>query len=279
MANGINRDGLICIFGVLQFKKMSRAALVTGASRGIGKAIALQLAKDGYNVAITDLAVQKDLAYETVEEIKRLGVNSVFVEADSSKRDQVFRAVNETHKAFGTFNTIVNNAGIAQVAPVTDITAEDLQKITNINIGGVLWGIQAAAAKFKEQGSGGKIINACSIVSHEAFPILGAYSATKFAVKALTQSAARELAPQKISVNGYCPGIVLTPMWDLIDSKFADLTGAAPGATLKKYIEGIALGRGSEPKDISDLVSFLASEKADYITGQAIVVDGGIVYP
>jgi meso-butanediol dehydrogenase/(S,S)-butanediol dehydrogenase/diacetyl reductase len=258
---------------------MSRSALVTGASRGIGKAIALQLAKDGYNVAITDLAIQRDLAQETVAEISKFGVKSLFVEADSSKRDQVFKAVDLTYKEFGSFNTIVNNAGIAQVAAITDITEDELRKVTDINVGGVLWGIQAAAKKFNELGTGGKIINGCSIVSHTAFPLLGAYSASKFAVKGLTQAAAKELARKKITVNGYCPGIVLTPMWDLIDSKMAEATGVEPGVTLQSYIDGIALGRGSEPQDIANLISFLASEKADYITGQSLVVDGGIVFP
>ncbi|KAH3681752.1 hypothetical protein WICPIJ_007270 [Wickerhamomyces pijperi] len=255
-----------------------RTALVTGASRGIGKGIALQLAKDGYQVAITDLPQQRDEALETVKEIEQLGVRAHFVEADSSNREQVFKAVNETYKTLGSFNTIVNNAGIASVEPLADITEEMMNRINRVNINGVLWGIQAAAKQFESTNQGGKIINACSIVGHDAFAMLGAYSTTKFAVRGLTQAAAKELAPKKITVNAYCPGIVLTPMWDLIDEKLGAYHNVPRGETVKKFIDSIALGRGSNPQDIANLVSFLGSEKSDYITGQSIVVDGGIVF-
>ncbi|KAH3672670.1 hypothetical protein WICMUC_004188 [Wickerhamomyces mucosus] len=256
----------------------SRTALVTGASRGIGKAIALQLAKDGYNVAITDLPQQRNEALNTVKELEKLNVRSHFIEADSSKRDQVFNAVNETTEKLGGFNTIVNNAGIASVEPLLEVTEEKLDRLNKININGVLWGIQAAAKQFEKLGHGGKIINASSIVSHESFELLGLYSASKFAVRGLTQAAAKELARKKITVNAYCPGIVLTPMWDLIDEKLGAINGVPKGESVKKYIDGILLGRGSEPQDIANLVSFLGSEKSDYITGQSIIVDGGIVF-
>lgn len=255
-----------------------RTALVTGASRGIGKGIALQLAKDGYQIAITDLPHQQAEALETVKEIEQLGVRAHFIAADSSNREQVFRAVNEAYQTLGSFNTIVNNAGIASVQPLLEVTEEDINKINKVNINGLLWGIQAAAKQFESLNQPGKIINACSIAGHNAFPMLGIYSSTKFAVRALTQVAAKELAPKKITVNAYCPGIVLTPMWDLIDEKMGEYHGIPKGETVKKYIEGIALGRGSVPQDIANLVSFLGSEKSDYITGQSIVVDGGIVY-
>ncbi|CDR44754.1 CYFA0S15e02410g1_1 [Cyberlindnera fabianii] len=255
-----------------------RTALVTGASRGIGKAIALQLAHDGYQVAITDLASQKDQAMATVEELKKISNNAIFVEANSAKRDDIFNAVNQTHKQLGGFNTIVNNAGICQVTPLVEATEADLLAITQINLGGVLWGIQAAATKFDELGHGGKIISAASVAAHNAFEMLSLYSASKWAVRGLNQAAAKELATRNITVNTYCPGIVLTPMWDLIDEKMGEYAGVPKGDTVKKYIENIALGRGSQPQDIADLVSFLASPKSDYITGQSIVVDGGIVY-
>lgn len=257
---------------------MSRTALVTGAAQGIGKAIALQLAKDGYQVAITDLPFQESKALETVESIKKIGKNSIFIPTDSSNRGEIFQAVEKTYKELGGFNTIVNNAGIAQISPVVDILPRDLEKITNINIGGTIWGIQAATKKFEELKQPGKIINAGSIASHQGFGVLGLYSASKFAVKGITQAAAKELASRSITVNAYCPGIVLTPMWDLIDSKMGEYTGVAKGETLKKYIEGIALGRGEQPQDVANLVSFLASEKANYITGQSYLVDGGLVY-
>ena len=256
---------------------MSRVALVTGGARGIGKAIAVQLAKDGYKVAITGSS-QEELGWQTVEELKQLGTDATFIKADSGVREQVFNAVEETYKQLGGFDVIVNNAGIVQVAPLEEVTPADLEKINNINIGGVLWGIQAAAKKFQELNQPGKIINAASVAGHTAFEMMGAYSATKFAVRGLTQAAAKELASKKITVNSYCPGIVLTPMWDLIDQKMGDYAGVPKGATVKKYIGNIALGRGEQPEDVAGLVSFLADEKSNYITGQNINVDGGIVY-
>lgn len=257
---------------------MSRVALVTGAAQGIGKAIAIQLAKDGYHVAITDLPVQKSLAQQTVKEIEALGRKALFIESDSSKRQSCFDAVDITHKELGGFNTIVNNAGIASVAKLLEVDEAQLEKVNNVNIGGTLWGIQAAASKFIELNQPGKIINACSIAGNQGYPALGVYCASKFAVKGLTQTAAKEFASKKITVNSYCPGVVLTPMWDLIDEKMGEISGVPKGVSLAQFISGIALGRGSVPQDVANLCSFLASEKADYITGQSILVDGGIVY-
>lgn len=142
----------------------------------------------------------------------------------------------------------------------------------------MLWGIQAAAAKFQARKQKGKIINAASIAAHDGFAMLGVYSATKFAVRGLTQAAAKEYASAGITVNAYCPGIVGTDMWVEIDERFAALTGAPKGETYKKYVEGIALGRAQTPDDVASLVSFLAGPDSDYITGQAILTDGGIVY-
>lgn len=171
-----------------------RTALVTGAAQGIGKAIALQLAKDGYQVAITDLPFQEAKGLEIVKSIEKLGSKAIFIPTDSSNRDEVFRAVDLTYEKFGSFNTIVNNAGIAQISPVVEVQPEDLEKISKVNIGGVIWGIQAAAKKFEELKQPGKIINAGSIASHQGFGMLGLYSSSKFAVRGITQAAAKELA-------------------------------------------------------------------------------------
>jgi meso-butanediol dehydrogenase/(S,S)-butanediol dehydrogenase/diacetyl reductase len=165
-----------------------------------------------------------------------------------------------------------------QVQPLADVTPEEVDRILKINVQGVLWGIQAAAKKFKERTTKGKIISASSIAGHEGFPMLGVYAATKFAVRALTQAAARELASDGITVNAYCPGIVGTDMWVEIDRRFAELTGAEIGATYKKYVEGIALGRASTPEDVAAFVSFLAGPDSDYMTGQAPLIDGGMVF-
>ncbi|MBJ3776898.1 acetoin reductase [Acuticoccus mangrovi] len=253
-----------------------KTALVTGASQGIGRGIALRLAKDGANVALVDIKADK---LETVRgEAEALGVKATTFVADVSKRDEVHAAVDHAETALGGFDVMVNNAGIAQVKPLADVTPEDTDRIYNININGVLWGIQAAAQKFIDRGHKGKIINASSIAGHDGFAMLGVYSATKFAVRALTQAAAKEYASRGITVNAYCPGIVGTDMWVEIDERFAEITGAAKGETYKKYVEGIALGRAETPDDVAALVAFLAGDDSDYITGQAILTDGGMVY-
>lgn len=250
--------------------------LVTGAGQGIGRGIALRLAQDGADVALVD--VKADKLAGVAKEIEALGRKATTFVADVSQRDQVYAAIDHAEKTLGGFDVIVNNAGIAQVKPLADVLPEDLERIYRINVNGVVWGIQAAAAKFKARGHKGKIINASSIAGHDGFALLGIYSSTKFAVRALTQAAAKEYASAGITVNAYCPGIVGTDMWVEIDERFSELTGAPKGATYKKFVEGIALGRPQTPEDVAALVAFLASNDADYITGQAILTDGGIVY-
>lgn len=253
-----------------------RVVLVTGASQGIGRAIALRLARDGANVGLVDLKGEKLADVE--KEVEALGAKAVSVVADVSRRDEVFGAVQQVEKELGGFDAIVNNAGIAQVKPLADVLPEDLERIFRVNVDSVVWGIQAAATMFKARGTKGKIINASSAAGHEGFPMVGVYSATKFAVRALTQAAAKEYASAGITVNAYCPGIVGTDMWVEIDERFSQLTGAPKGETYKKYVEGIALGRAQTPEDVAALVAFLCSDDADYITGQAILTDGGLVY-
>lgn len=252
------------------------AVLVTGAGQGIGRAIALRLANDGHDIALADL--NEDKISDVADEVRRTGTKATTFVADVSDRDQVFAAVEHTHEALGGFGVIVNNAGIAQVAPLDDVRPEDVAKIWAVNVDGVLWGIQSAAAKFKALGRKGKIINASSIAGHDGFAMLGVYSATKFAVRALTQAAAKEYAADGITVNAYCPGVVGTDMWVTIDKRFAELTGAAEGETYDKFVGGIALGRAQTPEDVAAFVSYLAGPDSDYMTGQAPLIDGGLVY-
>ncbi|EPU0813117.1 diacetyl reductase [Morganella morganii] len=253
-----------------------KVILVTGAAQGIGRGIALRLAKEGADIALVDLK-EEGLA-KVKKEVEALGGKAATFTADISQRDQVFSVVDKAEKALGGFDVMVNNAGIAQVKAIEDVLPEDMDRIFRINVDGTMWGIQAAAAKFKARGQKGKIINASSIAGHDGFALLGVYSATKFAVRALTQAAAKEFASSGITVNAYCPGIVGTDMWVEIDERFSEITGAPKGETYKKYVDGIALGRAQTPDDVAALVSFLASDDSDYITGQAILTDGGIVY-
>ena len=221
----------------------NKVALITGAGQGIGRAIALKLAKDGAAIAILDLNEEK--MNSVAEEVRQLGRKAITIRADISKQSELFAAVDRTERELGGFDIIVNNAGIANIASILEIKPEDADKILKVNIEGVLWGIQAAAKKFKERKQKGKIINAASIAGHDGFALLGIYSATKFAVRGLTQAAAKELAGDGITVNAYCPGIVGTDMWVEIDKKMSEITGAKIGATYDKYVEGIALGRAA----------------------------------
>lgn len=253
-----------------------KVVLITGAGQGIGRAIALRLAKDGAHIAIVD--VNDETTNTVADKVKKLGRKATTFKADVTKRDDVYAAIEHAEKALGGFDVMINNAGIAQVQPLADVTPEEVDKILKVNVNGVLWGIQAAAKKFQQRKQKGKIINAASIAGHDGFAMLGVYSATKFAVRALTQVAAQEYANAGITVNAYCPGIVGTDMWVEIDKRFAELTGAAVGATYDKYVEGIALGRAQTPEDVAAFVSFLAGPDSDYMTGQAPLIDGGLVY-
>ena len=253
-----------------------KVALVTGAGQGIGKAIALRLAKDGFAGAVVDY--NSDTAGQVAQEIRHHGGNAIALTADVSNRDQVFDAVRTAHKQLGGFHVIVNNAGIAPTTLIEDITPEIVDKVYNINVKGVIWGIQAAVEAFKAQGQGGKIINAASQAGHVGNPELAVYSSSKFAVRGLTQTAARDLAPLGITVNAYCPGIVKTPMWAEIDRQISEAAGKPLGYGTAEFAKRITLGRLSEPEDVAACVSYLAGPDSDYMTGQALLIDGGMVF-
>lgn len=254
----------------------TKVALVTGSGQGIGKAIALRLAKDGFAVAVADYNSQT--ARQVADEIASAGGKAIAVTVDVSKRDQVMAAVDQARKELGGFDVIVNNAGVAPTTPIEEITAEMVDKVYDINVKGVIWGMQAAIQAFKAEGHGGKIINACSQAGHVGNPELAIYSSSKFAVRGLTQTAARDLAPLGITVNAYCPGIVKTPMWEEIDRQVSEAAGKPLGYGTAEFAKRITLGRLSEPEDVSACVSFLAGPDSNYMTGQSLLIDGGMVF-
>ncbi|WP_025690337.1 (S)-acetoin forming diacetyl reductase [Paenibacillus zanthoxyli] len=253
-----------------------KVALVTGGGQGIGRATALRLSQDGFAVAVVDL--NEDNAKKVAGEIESAGGRSLALKADVSNRDQVFAAVDETAAKLGGFDVIVNNAGIAPVKMLEEVTVEDLDKVFHINVASVIWGIQAATAKLKELGHGGKIVNASSQAGHVGNASLSVYSASKFAVRSLTQTAAQELAKYGITVNAYCPGIVQTPMWGSIDKQITSSKGESEGEATKEFGSKITLGRLSTPEDVAAFVSFLAGPDSDYMTGQSPLIDGGMVF-
>lgn len=256
---------------------MIKSIAITGGSRGIGRAISLKLAKDGYNIAIGDLQNTENDALSVVDEIKKLGQKAIYVPTDVSKKNDVLNLVRTTEGNFGGFDVMINNAGICKVEPLLNLSGSDIDDHINVNVKGVLYGIQAASEVFIKNHTKGKIINAASIAAHVGVPTLGAYSASKFAVKSLTQSAAQELAKYDITVNAYCPGPVSTGMFDDIIESTRKL-GATKGEAEKNHLSSVALGRMAYPEDVAGLVSFLVNDNSNFITGQSIVVDGGIIY-
>ncbi|WP_241613402.1 (S)-acetoin forming diacetyl reductase [Rosenbergiella epipactidis] len=253
-----------------------RVALVTGAGQGIGEAIALRLSRDGFAVAVVDLDAQA--AASVCNKIEQAGGKALAIQADVADREQVFSAVQHTQRTFGGFDVIVNNAGIAPSTPIESITEDIVDKVYNINVKGVIWGMQAAIEAFKQLGHGGKIINASSQAGHVGNPELAVYSSSKFAVRGLTQTAARDLAPLGITVNAYCPGIVKTPMWQRIDKEISAAAGQPEGYGTEQFAKRITLGRLSEADDVAACVSYLAGPDANYMTGQSLLIDGGMVF-
>jgi NAD(P)-dependent dehydrogenase (short-subunit alcohol dehydrogenase family) len=275
------------------FQQINHRSLILRLS---GKAIALRLANDGYDVCINDIEANKSGCDEVVKEIQQLGRNAFAYTADVSKLNEVQDMVKASVSELGPLNTMIANAGIAQVKALLDLTEQDLKRMFDVNgkcflsldivfnywsrsVFGVYNCYTTAAKQMISQGSGGKILWAASIVAFKPFALLSHYSASKWAVRGLTQAFAMEMATHKITVNAYAPGIVGTAMWDLIDEKLGEVSGAKKGDTIKKYTnELIALGRTSVPEDVSNTVSFLASKDSDYMTGQTIVIDGGIIF-
>jgi len=251
-------------------------AVVTGAAQGIGRSIALRLAADGADIAVID--INGDQAQAVVDEIAALGRRAIAVTADVSDRDQVFAAVDRTRSELGSLDVMVNNAGTVQVEPLLDVTPENFKHILAVNLESVMWGTQAAAQSFVETGTKGAIINASAGAGHEGFGMLSAYCATKFGIRALTQAAAKEFGTHGITVNAYCPGIVDTSMWIKVDEEFARHSGVAKGATFDQFVSMITLGRAETPEDVAGLVSYLASQDGRYMTGQSLIIDGGILY-
>ena len=256
---------------------MNKVAIVTGSAGGLGEAIAERLAKDGFKVVLHD--IQEDVLKNTEKRFKDLGYEVASFTGDVSKKEDQQNLVKFAVNTFGQLDVFVNNAGVDAVTPFEEIDEAQLNKLFNINVFGTVFGTQAAVEQFKKQNSKGKVINACSIAGHESYEMLATYSATKHAVRSFTQSAAKEFAKDHITVNAYCPGVAKTSMWDRIDEAMVRYNDdMQPGDAWEEFTSAIKLGRYQEPKDVANLVSFLASEDADYITGQAILTDGGLVY-
>ncbi len=238
----------------------NKVAVVTGAGQGIGLGIALALAGEGCNVVIGDIDLAG--AKEVATEAEKLGVEAISVACDVSKKGEVDNLFAETIKKFGRLDILVNNAGIFPFVAFADMKEADWDKVMMVNLKSVFLCSEAA---IKEMKTGGKIVNISSIASLVGFEGLVHYCASKGGINGFTRALALELAGKKINVNAVAPGAIETP-------------GASAGATeesKKGTISMIPWGRMGTPDDIAQAVVFLSSDKADYITGQVLVVDGG----
>ncbi|GAA3678558.1 meso-butanediol dehydrogenase/(S,S)-butanediol dehydrogenase/diacetyl reductase [Yimella lutea] len=251
---------------------------ITGAARGIGKSIANRLASDGHDLVVSDLPSMSDALEATAEELRAHGGKVVAATGDVSSADDVRRLVATTGDELGSLDVMVANAGIAQTKALLEVTPEEYDRVHAVNGRGVFLCYTEAAKQMISQGNGGKIIGAASIAAHKGFPLLGVYCSSKFAVRALTQSAAQEWAEHGITVNAYCPGIVDTTMWEEIDRDLGAINNVGKGESMKAMAAGIALGRVSTGDDVAKLVSYLAGPDSDYMTGQSVLVDGGMVF-
>lgn len=254
-----------------------RVVVITGSAQGLGKGIAEKLGEQGYKVVLSD--INEEILNGTLEEFKGRNFEVTALVADVTQQQDHEALVKHAVDTFGKLDVYINNAGVeGEVEEIEKINPDNVDFVLNVNVKGVLFGIQAAAKQLKQQGHGGTIINAASIAGHEGFDFLATYSASKFAVRGLTQVASKELAKDNITVNAYCPGIATTGMWDRLDEKFMEVLGTKKGEALEQFASTISLGRTQVPADVANLVAFLASVDANYITGQAIITDGGMVY-
>ncbi len=237
-----------------------KTAIVTGAKQGIGKGIALLLAKNKYNVVVADLDLAACL--QVVKEIKKIGGDALAIKCDVSKKSEVKALIDQTVKKFKQVDVLVNNAGIFPFVPFAKMTEADWDKVMNVNVKSVYYTCQAALPVMPK---GGHIINISSIASVVGFAGLTHYCTSKGALNAMVRALALEVADRNITVNNVAPGAITTP----------GASSAANEETIKQTVAMIPLARMGQPEDIAGAVVFLASPQASYITGQTIVVDGG----
>lgn len=253
-----------------------KSVLITGSAQGIGKAIALRLAEEGAQITVADMNLE--LASEVVEEIKRKGGQAIAVKVDVADRAQVKSCIDETVKTFGKLDVIFNNAGFNKPMKFLEVTEENWNAIMRVNALGTFLCMQEAAKQMIKQGHGGKIINTTSMSGRQSFPNFTPYSASKFAVNSLIQAGARELsAAYDITVNGFGPGVVSTKLWDGLNKDLYALGASrTEDSAIDEFSETIPRGRVATPEDITGTALFLASSDSDYMTGEYIMIDGGM---
>ena len=238
-----------------------KIAIVTGASRGLGKSMAISLAKAGADVVATDVLDTS----ETVKEVEKLGRKAIGIKVDVSKKQDVEKMVQQTIKKFGKIDILVNNAGILRMGNAEEMKQEDWDKVIQINLTGQFLCAQTVGKQMIKQKSG-KIINIASIAGLGAYAQAIPYSASKAGIILMTKSLAVEWGKHNIQVNAICPGVFATDMTDdfLKNKQFMDMIKAK-----------VPLGRHANPDELMGTIIYLASTASDYVTGHALVIDGG----
>ena len=242
---------------------MSKVAIVTGASRGIGRACALRLAKDGIDVVVNYNSNEEE-AMKVVNAIKDMGCDAIALRANVANQKDVAAMFREAYKHFGHIDILVNNAGVVDDAYLLMLNNDSLDRSLDINVKGYFYCSQQAALKMFKQKSG-RIVNVSSVSSKLALAGQSVYGATKGAVNSMTATLAKELAPYGIQVNAVAPGFITTEMIEAI-----------PEEKKEEYLKNIPMGRLGKVEEVAEVVNMLCSDVASYITGQVIVIDGGL---
>ncbi len=243
-------------------ENLEKVVIVTGAAKGIGRGIAHTFAKDGYNVVVSDIDHEECL--KVVSEIEGMEKKAIAISCDVSVKSEVDAMIAATIEKFGRIDVLVNNAGIFPFQPFTEMSEADWDKVIDVNLKSIFLCTQASLKHMKE---GSKIVNISSIAGAIGFSGLTHYCGSKAGLDGMIRALAIELAEKKINVNNVAPGAIETP----------GATGALDEETKKQYIATIPAGRMGTPEDIAAATLFLASDGADYITGQTLIVDGGFV--